>query len=530
MVLGLVAAILAAVLHGSSPAPAPKPSPPTQSTPVVQPATAAQPVAGATSVTQVSVTNSPITSPLPAGYLGLALEFSTPPKWSSNDGLSPNPVLVQLIRNLAPGGHPVIRIGGASAERTWWPVSGMKRPPGITYTLTRQWMNSVRTLAQATGAQLLLGIDLAAGSLKIAHAEAEAYLQQIGRQYIDAVEIGNEPEFYSRVPWYRRQGVLTLPWYSRAGTPVYARNAGYGPGQWASQYAAMLRQMGGLTVAGPDSGSDSYLHAFERFLSPHSQVRMMTTHAYALTNCETVGSVASYPSVAHLLNLSASRSLVNNQGSFINFAHSSGASYRIDELGSVSCNGKAGVSDTMASALWLADALMSLAASHVDGINLHTFPHEINNLFDFARTNGQWVGIVHPLYYGALLFAQAAPTGSRLLAVQSPNQSTLRTWATLGPDGTLRVLLLNDSILGSSNVRISVPAAFAGGPAAETALTAPSAYATAGISLGGVGFGTQTTTGTLAPSTPANINPQNGDYYVTLPPASGTLLTLHPQG
>src|SRR5581483_12419688 len=110
---------------------------------------------------------------------------------------------------------------------------------------------------------------------------------------------------------------------------------------------------------------------------------------------------------------------------------------RVDELGSVSCGGKAGVSNTMASALWLADALMSIAAAHADGVNLHTFPHEINNLFDLQKGPGGVSAAVRPMYYGALLFTQAAPTGSRLLAVQAPDQPSLRPWATLGHDGLL---------------------------------------------------------------------------------------------
>jgi hypothetical protein len=543
MVAGLIAVILWAVLHGSSPAPAPtaSPTPPTATTPTIQttpasqttPTTTAAPPAtspATVAANQVSVTSAPITAPLPDGFVGLSLEFSTPPLWASDHGRSVSPVLVQLIRNLDPGGHPVIRIGGGSTERSWWPVKGMARPPGVSYALTPRWMTAVRTLAQATGARLLLGVNLAADRIPLARAEAQAYLRRIGRQYIEALQIGNEPEFYSRVPYYRRDGRGTLPWYSKRGTPVYARPADYDPSRWATQYASMLRAIPGVPVAGPDTGNLDYLRASERFLSPQSHVRMMTSHLYALTNCETTATASAYPSVPNLLGLSASRSLAIGQAPFIAFAHRASASFRVDELGSVSCNGKRGVSDTMASALWLADALMSIAAAHADGVNLHTFPHEINNLFDLARSGGQWVGVVHPLYYGALLFEQAAPTGSRLLAVHAPNQPTLRTWATLGPDGTLRVLLLNDSLNASASTHVVVPSSFAAVPAAVMTLTAPSAYSTDGLRLGGVSFTARTATGSLPPTSPQAVAPQNGGYDVALPPASAALLTLRPPG
>jgi hypothetical protein len=253
---------------------------------------------------------------------------------------------------------------------------------------------------------------------------------------------------------------------------------------------------------------------------------MMTSHAYALTNCEKDPTSSAYPSVPNLLSLDASRSFAFAQAPYIAFAHARGASFRIDELGSVSCSGKAGVSDTMASALWLTDALMAIAAAHADGVNLHTFPHEVNDLFDLDRSHGQWSAIVHPLYYGALLFADAAPAGSRLLDVHAPNDPALRVWATLGADGALRVLLINDSITSTAATSVAVPAPFDTSPANVETLTAPSAYATTGVTLGGVGFGARTTSGAQPAATSAALNPLQGSYDVTLPPASAMLLTL----
>ena len=92
-----------------------------------------------------------------------------------------------------------------------------------------------------------------------------------------------------------------------------------------------------------------------------------------------------------------------------------------------------GVSDTMASALWAAGALFSVAQDGVDGVNLHSYPGLSNALFDFTDSTRGWTGAVHPLYYGALLFAHAAPTGSRLLRVSLSGPPTLHGWATTGP-------------------------------------------------------------------------------------------------
>jgi hypothetical protein len=62
--------------------------------------------------------------PLPNNYLGLALTYQGAARWTGPAASPVDPVLVRLIRNLAPRGHPVLRIGGVSADRSWWPIAG----------------------------------------------------------------------------------------------------------------------------------------------------------------------------------------------------------------------------------------------------------------------------------------------------------------------------------------------------------------------------------------------------------------------
>ena len=79
----------------------------------------------------MSVAARSITRPIAPGFLGLALEYSGIRRLGgTRDRPQPNPVLVQLIRNLDPVGRPVIRIGGLSTDHSWWPVPGMKEPLG----------------------------------------------------------------------------------------------------------------------------------------------------------------------------------------------------------------------------------------------------------------------------------------------------------------------------------------------------------------------------------------------------------------
>jgi hypothetical protein len=475
-------------------------------------------------VFRLTVTNARHGRPLAANFLGLALEFNQIPELAGATPESVDPVFVQLLKNLDPTGRPIIRVGGQSTDRAWWPVPGMSRPIGVTYDLTPAWTAAARSLAQATGSKLLLGINLESNRTRVAQREGAEFLQRIGSQDIDALEIGNEPDLYSQIPWYLDLNGHPMPWYSHAGTPVFSRAPTYGPQDFLAEFERTAKVLPALPLAGPETGTAPWMDAFDRLLSPRSQVRILTSHAYGLNNCVTDPAAPGYPSVPNLVSETASRRPVAGIEPDVALAHRNGARYQIDEMGSISCNGRAGVSNTLASALWVMDSLFTIDADDVDGVNLHSYPNSVNGLFDFARSHGAWQGTVRPLYYGALMFAQAAPAGSRLLRISSGSQSSLRAWATLAPDHRTRVLVINDSLTSSALALIRLPGR--SGPAGLERLGARSAYATGGITLGGESFGATTSTGVLPAPVPQDIVPHAGAYGVTLPAGSAALLTL----
>jgi hypothetical protein len=196
-------------------------------------------------------------------------------------------------------------------------------------------------------------------------------------------------------------------------------------------------------------------------------------------------------------------------------------------MNSVSCGGERGVSDTYATALWSLDTMFALVRAGVDGVNIHTPAHSINQMFTVSQVNGTWEVYVHPNYYGLLMFAQATPPGSRLLRISGSGGAGLSTWATIGAGGTTRVVVIDKRTSGSRVVEISAPA---GARAATLELMrAPAITSKTGITIGGQGFGAQTSTGELA-GTPrtTTLKPSNGHYTFTLPAASAALLTIAP--
>ncbi len=473
----------------------------------------------------VSVTATAITRAIRPDFLGLALEFSTVPYWVGSG--RPDPVLVRLIRNLAPAGRPMIRIGGLSTDRSWWPAPGVSRPAGVTYSLTPDWAQRLTALARTLDARLILGINLEADSRRVAQAEARNFVATIPRRYLAALDIGNEPPLYTSVPWYRMRSGALFPWYSNVGAAVFSRGVSWGPRAFQRDYARTLAAMPRISIAGPDTQRPSWFAAYRRFLSPRSRVRILASHGYGLNSCVLRQGRPAYPSLSHLLSRYAIDDLLPGLTPYVALAHRNHATYRIDEMGSITCNGRTGVSDTMASALWAASALFQAARDGVDGVNLHTYPGLPNALYDIHGSAGEWSAAVHPLYYGALLFARAAPAGSRLVTVSAHGPTSLRAWATTGPGRARHVLLVNVSPSRSAVVRVRVRSDRALGVAGQVQrLSAPGVGADAPIDLGGRTFGAVTLTGSLRPAVRAPVRARRGTFRISVPAGSAALLTL----
>lgn len=210
---------------------------------------------------------------------------------------------------------------------------------------------------------------------------------------------------------------------------------------------------------------------------------------------------------------------------YVRVAHARGLSFRLDELNSVACGGRRHVSDTFASALWMLDALLELARTGVDGVNVHTFPHAAYEPFSFSRRAGRWQADVHPEYYGLLMFARAAPPGSRILSTRGGFSDAIKRWAILAPDGTLRVVLINKGDRPRHIGLRSPPRYSQSG--LITRLVAPTPFARSDVTIGGQGFGTSTSTGVLSgQSRLERVAAQSGVFPITLPAWSATMLTL----
>ena len=118
---------------------------------------------------------------IPAGFVGLSMEYTGLSAYVGDNPAAPNPIFEQLVRGLAPGQSPVLRIGGDSTDWAWSPIPGVARPAGMRITLDRRWLAVAHTLAKDLNARLILGVNLEADNARIAAAMAQALLNGIGR-------------------------------------------------------------------------------------------------------------------------------------------------------------------------------------------------------------------------------------------------------------------------------------------------------------------------------------------------------------
>ena len=520
----LSAALALAACGGAGPSGTPRRDPPAKArTTTGQHRThaAPEPITAVTGPT-VRVGAGPFGPTISPGFLGFSFEFQAVRTYTGTDPHAVNPVLVQLIRNLTPNQAPVIRIGGDSTDVSWVPTPGIVAPPYVSYKLTPSWLATTAALARALGARMTMGLNLAANEPPLAGAEARAFIRALGPTTLSAFEIGNEPNVYSKI-----QELHTL-----LGAPFYARPRGYGYPEYRREFtaeakAAPHRTLWGPALAvGPSPMPGSWVQTIPDLLRRNPQMPVMTVHRYPLRNCYVPASSPQYPSISHLLSDYATRGLAGSLKRWIGIAHHQHRALRVDELNSVACRGRPGVSDVFASALWVTDALFSLVRDHVDGVNMHTLPNSAYQLFSFRHRPGGWRASVKPVYYGLQLFAQAAPPGSRLLPLTGVSRTNgLSAWATQASNGAVRIVLINKNRHADHTIALQPPAGVTGAASVER-LSAPSVRSTQGITLGGRGYGPATTTGQLGAPQITTVARRGRGYAISLPHGSAALVTF----
>ena len=409
---------------------------------------------------------------VPASYFGLSTEYWTLPVFERN-----MPVFERVLSLLhVPGNGPlVLRIGGDSADHSFWAPKA-KRMPGWAFALTPAFLQRLRTLVRIDHVRLIVDLNLVTDTPLTAAAWAHAAETSLPRGSVIGFEVGNEPDIYNRSYW--------VAMVSRSPLEAQPLPLELTPDSYVDAFNRYARVLGegapdvpliGPAVAHPNVSLPwiSTLIDDER-----PELRAVSAHLYPYSACVKPGSHA-YPTIARLLSRQASAGLAKDVVRAVEVAHRAGLQFRLTEINSVTCGGKAGVSNTFATALWAPDALFTLMRAGVDGVNLHVRAYPSNTPFTMTRRGLQ----PRPLFYGLMMFVRTLGPDARLvrLHLTAPRSLNLSAWAVRVRGGQLHVLLIDKSGR-SARVDLRLPAT---GPATVQRLLAPAARSRSGVTLDG---------------------------------------------
>ncbi len=438
---------------------------------------------------------------VPPRFVGLSFEASTLDHFGR---FGAHGDLAALLRSLGPG---IIRFGGISADtRAAWVDPLSPRPAWAGWTVTPAMLDGVARFARQANWRVLLAVSLAHYDPSTAAREVAAAHAALG-PYLAGVEIGNEPDSYAA------HGLRSEPW----GVAEYL-------GQVAAYRQAIAAITPGVPIVGPDvSGSRafaSWATAFAASVHP----ALLTGHHYPLGCHDAVA-----PSIPRLLSAGVRRAEGGALDRYESLAAAAHVPFRLDETGSVSCGGRAGVSDTFAAALWALDLSVRAMTTGLAGINFEGNPLHCNTYTPIcARTTARLnSGVLSPQPEWYALLMTRYLVGDRPLRVHvAPTEPNLDAAALLAPDGAVHLVVVDEAPATSrpTALRVSVAGGFSS--ARVLALTAPSLASQDRVTLGGAAV--RADGSWSAPRRLPVHRPKAGTITVDIASGSAALITLIP--
>jgi hypothetical protein len=448
---------------------------------------------------------------IPPSFEGLSIESSELLRYARASAAFDQ--VTGLLRTR--GGRMLLRVGGSSADRTWWQTTRQRPPRGVS-TIGASWIAGLKSLSRRDHLRVLLDLNLAVHApvleAKLAAAAARALLPST----LAGVEVGNEPNLYPYQPWLDRQRTATserrlaLDWTQRYSPHTYRED-------YRNYAIAIRHKLSGVPLAGPNTTNPdpAWLSAVAGLgnLSP----LFLSIHRYGLSTCWPKWS-SGYATIRRLLTERSTEGLARSVRFAAMFAHQNGMRLQLTELNAVSCGGKHRVADSFATALWALDALFELTRAGVDGVNWHLRPNTPNAPFQLTTTG------IRPLpeLYGLVLFAQIAAHGElmRTDLISAPGLH-LKAWAVR--HGRALTVVLIDKGARPAAVTMPVPAATAT-PATLRSLRAPSVGSVRGVRYAGRWMGSDGRW--RGREVTVRVHPRGGVYRIHVPPGSAITLTI----
>ncbi|KAG7284887.1 hypothetical protein NEMBOFW57_009502 [Staphylotrichum longicolle] len=367
----------------------------------------------------------PWPSRCPAPCVGISFEFFAFPSYFTN--VTATNQCLSNWKDLA-GTWPPIRIGGTTQDRAQYDAStsayvvySVAKPADAPMTLT--FGPKFMTLAGTYPGTVVVGLNR--GKNKIDNTIAAAKVAVAEVKSLLAIELGNEPEYYTKDgqpiasgTWNAAQDAASqVNWNIRVGSAVgktniiQAGNWNQPPPEWG---AAQL-------IAKENATSKQYVRHYAHHNYPGGSIEKLQTHS------QTAGNVRSM--------FEADVAAVKRQ---------TGKEYVLGETNSVSGGGAANVSPTFGAALWTMDYILRATATNISRVYFH---HGTVGNCQYCFWGRYSMGAP---YYGATA-AVAFLAGARHVAALDAGTTKYAAYASFDAEGRpLRVLLFNSEYYAGS--------------------------------------------------------------------------------
>ncbi len=475
--------------------------------------------AAAPSSSQMTVSIGRALVRVPPSFLGLSVEDNELPVYEHFFRTFGR--LLSVLRPHGDDSPVILRVGGESADSSVWgtdqdtlvaPAYRQRR----AYELTDQWMAHLGSLVRTASLKIILDLNLAAHSPDMAADEVASARRKLPAHSISAFEVGNEPDLFKRgfVGFTRARRGGRGGWAFRFTIPDYIKLLG-------SYIRAIDGAFPDAPIAGPSTTSEDPRWVTDLMASRQAKkLSLVTTHEYPLLDGCAFPGEPRYPTASKYLKDVWVKIPVRQARKVVTAAGNGGRPLRITEAGSSFCGGRAGQTDTFATALWAPDLLFSLVATGVAGINIHTRANGYSNSALLYTPAGIYP---EPLFYGMMLFTRALGPGATLMEVtRTGGPERLKTWAVRLRDGSLRVVYINKSNYPTTATLLSGSRR----PGSLERLTAPSVRANNSVKLAGQRFGPHG--GWRGKRVSKRVRERKGAYEVLVPAYSAALLSIPP--
>lgn len=401
--------------------------------------------------------------------------------------LSPdNEPMVALLRLLGPG---VLRLGGNSVEEVGWSPAGAGLTPGVVSPAD---LDRLAAFAEAVDWNILYGTPFVTGTAASVADEARVVAERLGSRLI-GFELANEPDLYFLNP--SAAAFDTFDTFSVRWEEFASAISGVVPSpRFAGPAAANIRVFPGWPQWFADRESD--------------RASIITQHYYR-------GGGSNPGSINQLLTFDdrLDEALALQQST----AADHGMATWLDETNSYANGGQPGVSNTLASALWVQQLFFTAAHRGCEVVNIHNSGAG-PGYAAIAQLNGV-VTEIRPLFYGMLSIARSG-SGSLVSSSTTSRDGSLRSYAVLRSPTSLAVVLVN---IADQDVDVQVDCGRIVRGAVASTVIGPAIDATSGVTFRDAAVGID---GSWSPSDPVAQSFSAASVTTTVPPTSVTLVEV----